>query len=53
MGLGPRRHTAFMDHPTTRRAMEEDQKAIATRHDRCPKDFLSAIAPAATVMFWL
>ena len=26
---------------------------VATRHDRCPKVFLSAIALAATVMFWL
>ena len=26
---------------------------IATRYDRCPKVFLSAIALAATVIFWL
>ncbi|MBM3606493.1 MAG: IS5/IS1182 family transposase, partial [Alphaproteobacteria bacterium] len=26
---------------------------VATRYDRCPKVFLSAIALAATVMFWL
>ena len=26
---------------------------IATRYDRCPKVFLSAVALAATVMFWL
>ncbi len=25
----------------------------ATRYDRCPKVFLSAIALAATVLFWL
>ncbi|MEH6647103.1 2Fe-2S iron-sulfur cluster-binding protein, partial [Sulfitobacter sp.] len=26
---------------------------VATRYDRCPKVFLSAIALAATVIFWL
>ncbi|MEQ3709817.1 MAG: IS5/IS1182 family transposase, partial [Tateyamaria sp.] len=26
---------------------------IATRYDRCPKVFLSAIALAATILFWL
>jgi hypothetical protein len=26
---------------------------IATRYDRCPMAFLSAIALAATVIFWL
>jgi len=26
---------------------------VATRYDRCPKAFLSAVALAATVMFWL
>ncbi|MDW4551619.1 IS5/IS1182 family transposase, partial [Defluviimonas sp. D31] len=26
---------------------------VATRYDRCPKVFLSAVALAATVMFWL
>ncbi len=30
-----------------------DWRRVATRHDRCPKVFLSAIALAATVMFWL
>ena len=28
-------------------------RRIATRYDRCPKVFLSAIALAATVIFWL
>ena len=28
-------------------------RRIATRYDRCAKTFLSAIAVAATVMFWL
>ncbi len=28
-------------------------RRVATRYDRCPKVFLSAIALAATVMFWL
>jgi hypothetical protein len=28
-------------------------RRIANRHDRCPKVFLSAVALAATVMFWL
>ncbi|MCI5038631.1 MAG: IS5/IS1182 family transposase, partial [Donghicola eburneus] len=26
---------------------------VATRYDRCPKVFLSAIALAATVIYWL
>ncbi|MBK6023430.1 hypothetical protein ABIB58_002124, partial [Brevundimonas sp. UYEF29] len=26
---------------------------VATRYDRCPTVFLSAIALAATVLFWL
>lgn len=28
-------------------------RRVATRYDRCPKVFLSAIALAATVLFWL
>jgi transposase len=31
----------------------EDWRRVATRYDRCPKVFLSAVALAATVMFWL
>jgi transposase len=31
----------------------KDWRRIATRYDRCPKVFLSAIALAATVVFWL
>ncbi|MCF8485611.1 MAG: transposase, partial [Rhodobacteraceae bacterium] len=31
----------------------KDWRRVATRYDRCPKVFLSAIAFAATVMFWL
>ncbi len=31
----------------------KDWRRIATRHDRCAKTFLSAVALAATVMFWL
>ncbi|MBD3765172.1 MAG: transposase, partial [Rhodobacterales bacterium] len=31
----------------------KDWRRVATRHDRCPKVFLSAIALAATVIFWL
>lgn len=31
----------------------KDWRRIATRYDRCPKVFLSAIALAATVLFWL
>jgi transposase len=31
----------------------KDWRRIATRYDRCPKVFLSAIARAATVIFWL
>ncbi len=31
----------------------KDWRRVATRYDRRPKVFLSAIALAATVMFWL
>ncbi len=31
----------------------KDWRRVATRHDRCPTVFLSAIALAATVLFWL
>ncbi|MEP2715182.1 transposase [Pseudophaeobacter sp.] len=31
----------------------KDCRRVATRNDRCPKVFLSAIALAATVLFWL
>jgi transposase len=31
----------------------KDWRRVATRCDRCPKVFLSAVALAATVMFWL
>jgi transposase len=31
----------------------KDWRRVATRCDRCPKGFLSAVALAATVMFWL
>ena len=31
----------------------KDLHRVATRYDRCPKVFLSAVALAATVMFWL
>jgi len=31
----------------------KDWRRIATRYDRCPKVFLSAIALAATFIFWL
>ena len=31
----------------------KDWRRIATRYDRCPELYLSAIALAATVMFWL
>jgi transposase len=31
----------------------KDWRRIATRYDRCPKVFLSAVALAATVIFWL
>ena len=30
-----------------------DWRSVATRYDRCPKVFLSAVALAATVVFWL
>jgi transposase len=31
----------------------KDRRRVATRYDRCPKVFFSAIALASTVMFWL
>jgi transposase len=31
----------------------KDWRRVATRYDLCPKVFLSAVAFAATVMFWL
>ncbi len=31
----------------------KDWRRIATRYDRCPKVFLSAVALAAIVIFWL
>lgn len=31
----------------------KDLRRVATRYDRCPVAFLSAIALAATVIFWL
>ncbi len=31
----------------------KDWRRLATRYDRCPTAFLSAIALAATVLFWL
>jgi transposase len=31
----------------------KDRRRVATRYDRCPKVFLSVVALAATVMFWL
>lgn len=31
----------------------KDWRRVAIRYDRCPKVFLSAVALAATVMFWL
>ena len=31
----------------------KDWRRVATRYDRCPQTFFSAIALAATVIFWL
>jgi len=31
----------------------KDWRRVATRYDRCPKVFLSAIALAAAILFWL
>ena len=31
----------------------KDLRRVATRYDRCPKVFLSAVALAATIIFWL
>jgi transposase len=31
----------------------KDGRRVATRYDRCSKAFFSAVALAATVIFWL
>ena len=31
----------------------KDWRRVATRYDRCPETYLSVIALAATVLFWL
>ena len=31
----------------------KDWRRVATRYDRCPETFFSAIMLAATVLFWL
>ena len=31
----------------------KDWRRVATRYDRCPETFFSAVALAATVLFWL
>ena len=31
----------------------KDWRRIATRYDRCPHTFMSAICIAATIIFWL
>ena len=31
----------------------KDWRRVPTRYDRCPKAFFSAVALAATVIFWL
>lgn len=31
----------------------KDWRRVATRYDRCPTAFFSAVALAATVIFWL
>lgn len=31
----------------------KDRRRVETRYDRCPEVFLSAIARAATVIYWL
>ncbi|WP_156460750.1 transposase, partial [Sphingomonas sp. Leaf339] len=31
----------------------KDWRRVATRYDRCPTVFFSAVALAATVIFWL
>jgi transposase len=31
----------------------KDWRRVATRYDRCPKVFLSAVTLAATILFWL
>lgn len=31
----------------------KDWRRVATRYNRCPKVFLSAVVLAATIMFWL
>jgi len=31
----------------------KDRRRVATRYDRCPKDFISTVALAAIVMSWI
>lgn len=31
----------------------KDRRRVATRYDRCPKAFVSAMVLATTVIFWL
>lgn len=31
----------------------EDWRRVATRYDRCPTAFFSALSPGVTVLFWL
>ncbi|WP_182912881.1 hypothetical protein [Paracoccus onubensis] len=40
-------------HDDSRREGGDKHEASATRYDRCPETFLSAIALAATIIFWL
>ena len=50
-GERPKRGKAICEAVKDRKV--KDWRRVATRYDRCPKVFLSAVALAATVMFWL
>ena len=62
--IPPRSNRKVPEHPDYRRYRDRNrvermfgkpkqQRRIATRYDRCPKVFLSAVILAATVLFWL
>ncbi|UOA33645.1 hypothetical protein DSM110093_03480 (plasmid) [Sulfitobacter sp. DSM 110093] len=52
-GRKQRKATVKYDKRRYKRGRLKDWRRVATRYDRCPKVFLSAIALAATVIYWL
>lgn len=60
-GRKSRKQTAKYDKRRTKRRNRieimsgrlNDWRRVSARYDRCPDTYLSAIASAATVLFWL